>query len=68
MKNFEDFKSLMTSDKIADILEARIDFVAEKEKDRTFEDETERLVRTWRSHTVGLIFDFLKEYHEWLNN
>lgn len=68
MKNFEDFKSSMTSDKIADILEARIDFVSEKEKECTFENETERLVWTWRSHTVGLIFDFLEEYHEWLNS
>lgn len=67
MKNFEDFKSSMTSDKIADILEARIDFVAEKEKDLTFDNETERLVWTLRSHTIGLIFDFLKEYHNWLN-
>ena len=67
MKNFEDFKNSMTSDKIADILEARIDFVAEKEKDLTFDNETERLVWTLRSHTIGLIFDFLKEYHNWLN-
>lgn len=67
MKDFADFKNSMTSDKIADIIDARIDIVSEREKDITFENATDRLVWTLRSHTVGMIFDFLEEYHNWLN-
>ena len=67
MKDFADFKNSMTSDKIADIIDARIEIVSEREKDITFENATDRLVWNLRSHTVGMIFDFLEEYHNWLN-
>lgn len=67
LKNFNDFKDSLSPEKVTQICNKRVKKVAEKEKEIDFKDAGERLVWTQRSQTIGLIFDFLEEYHNWLN-
>ncbi len=67
MKNFEDFKETMSDEKITQICNSRIQKIAEIEKTLDFEDSVDEFVWQQRSQMIGFIFDFLEEYHKWLN-
>lgn len=68
MKDFNDFKNSLSPEKVTQICNDRIKKIVEKEKEIDFEDSGEKLVWFQRSQTIGLIFDFLEEYHNWLND
>lgn len=67
MKDFKDFKDSFSSNKIDQIINSRIDKIEEFEKDMEFNTSLDKNIWRQRSQTVGLIFDFLEEYHKWLN-
>ncbi|MCM1286285.1 MAG: hypothetical protein NC213_08015 [Acetobacter sp.] len=67
MKDFEDFKDSISNEKLNQIFNSRLTKIKEYEKELEFEDETENMIWFQRCQTVGLIFDFLEEYHNWLN-
>lgn len=68
MKDFKHFKESMSDEVINQILESRIERMSETSKTIEFEDSIEEFVWQQRTQTIGLIFDFLEEYHKWLNS
>lgn len=68
MKDFKDFKATLPTEKITEIVNSRIEKVNKAVDNLNLEDPTEEYLVTQRSQIVGLIFDFLEEYHKWLNS
>ena len=68
MKNFDDFKNSFSPTDLTDICNERINKIAEFEKDIEFDGPAEHLNWFQRSLTLGLIFDLLEKYHDWLNS
>lgn len=68
MKDFKDFKESMSDEAINQILNSRIKRMSEASETIEFEDSTEEFVWQQRAQIIGLIFDFLEEYHKWLNS
>lgn len=68
MKDFKDFKATLPTEKITEIVNLRIEKVNKAVDNLNLEDPTEEYLVTQRSQIVGLIFDFLEEYHKWLNS
>lgn len=67
MKNFSDFQTYMTDEKISKLVNSRIEKIANISKEIDFNNSTEQFVWNQRSQTIGFIMDFLEEYHNWLN-
>ena len=68
LKDFKDFKATLPTEKITEIVNSRIEKVNKAVDNLNLEDPTEEYLVTQRSQIVGLIFDFLEEYHKWLNS
>ena len=68
MKDFNEFKNSFSGDELNQICNSRIEKIKEFEKELRFESPSENLNWVQRSLTIGLIFDFLEEYHKWLNS
>ena len=67
MKDFQEFRDSFSDEKIKEICISRIEKVSKEEETRTFSDSVDRLIWMQRRQTIGFIFDFLEEYHKWLN-
>lgn len=68
MKDFKDFKEYMSEERINQVFNSRIRKMNELSETLSFEDSIEEFVWQQRTQTIGLIFDFLEEYHKWLNS
>ncbi len=68
MKDFKDFRNSLSDEKILEICNSRVEKIAKAAKDIEFDDSNERFIWSQRSQMIGFIFDFLEEYHKWLNS
>ena len=68
MKDFNDFVDSFPEEKLNQICNSRMEKIKQAENKLEFKDEFERYNFLQKNQIVGLIFDFLEEYHKWLND